>query len=155
MSGTPVWLASLSRRSSVTGEPIPTGRWSPRDRADAEATLRRVLGGVGDARRERLFRMNVTLCLHRAVNDEEWVALPSAFHETRAVGFAAGAPIEVLWESEPGSPSTRPCAAPQQHRLGFRDPDLWLPVDCGRCGPCLARAETMTGPVIPIEQGAA
>src|SRR4029453_11044398 len=139
MSGTPVWLASLSRWSPITREPIPTGRWSQVERDGAAALLREVLEGAGDPHRERHFRMNVTFCIHRAISTPEATALPVAFWHWPATGLAGG-PVEILWESEPGSPSTRPCLNPTRSRLGSRDPDLWLPVDWGRCPPCLARA---------------
>jgi hypothetical protein len=139
MNGTPVWLCSMSRRSTTTGDILATGLWSPETVRASTALLRRVLGPAGDASRERLFRMNVTLCLHRAISEAEDAALPASFHAAAPIDLAGG-PVEVLWESEPGSASTRPCAAPGRHPLDPRNPLLWVPLDCGRCEPCRARA---------------
>ena len=108
MNGTPVWLCSISRRSTlVRDKPIATGLWTKQTIDESAALLRRLLGPVGNPARERLFRMNVTLCLHRALTAEEVAALPSYFHEDPAQDLAGG-PIEILSESEPGLPSTMP-----------------------------------------------
>src|SRR5262245_25734887 len=139
MAGTPVWLASLSRTSPITREPIATGRCTQRERDGAAALLRDVLADRGDLSRERHFRMNLTYCIHRAISTEEAAALPEDFWDGTVRGLA-GAPVEVLLETEAGSASTRPCLRPGKLRLGFRDPDLWIPVDCGSCPSCVARA---------------
>jgi len=112
--------------------------WSPSQRRDAERLLRRLLDGVGDTTRERLFRMNVTLCLHRAATDAEVTAQPPWFLQAPGYGLAGG-PVEVLSETVPGSPSTRPCIAPSRHVLEAGNPHAWIPVDCGQCEPCHAR----------------
>src|SRR6266536_854297 len=139
MRGQPVWLASLSRRSPLTGRPVATGLWVDQTRQEAIATLRQVLGPAGNRERERIFRMNVTMCIHRALTDDELMALPAYFHEAEATDLAGG-PIEILWESEAGQASTQPCHAPIRQDLGYGDPLLWVPLDCGQCPPCLARA---------------
>jgi hypothetical protein len=138
MDGQPVWLASISRRDR-RGALVATGRWSAPDVAAARSRLERALWGVGDESRQRLFRMNITLCLHRAPTDEEVAGLPDWWHAAPATDLAGG-PIEVLWESTPGAASTRPCLAPRRGLFPGAPPDLWVPLDCGRCPPCRARA---------------
>jgi hypothetical protein len=115
-------------------------RWAPAVRFEAEAGLRAALDGVGDPTRERLFRMNVTLCLHRAATDAEVAGQPDWFLTHPACGLAGG-PVEVLWENTPGADSTKPCRSPRKMVLpGVKDPLLWIPQDCGRCKSCRARA---------------
>lgn len=138
MYGQPVWLASMSRRSPITRRLIPTGLWSGQLRTESAALLRRLLGDGGDARRERLFRMQATLCLQRAISGAEVAALPASFHEAPAIDLAGG-PVEVLWESEVGAPSTQPCANPGHGVMDPREPLLWVPIDCGSCASCVAR----------------
>lgn len=137
MQGQPVWLASVSRQRP-NGRMLYVPEWSPSQRRDAERQLRQVLEGVGNPSRERLFRMNVTLCLHRAATDAEVAAQPGSFLSEPGVGLAGG-PVEVLSETEPGAPSTRPCEAPHRKAFVMGVPHAWLPVDCGRCEPCRAR----------------
>jgi len=138
MDGQPVWLASLSRRRP-NGRFVYVPDWSGPQRRDAERLLRTVLFGVGDPTRERLFRMNVTLCLHRAATDAEVAAQPAWFLEAPGCGLAGG-PVEVLAESVPGALSTKPCERPIREPFD-RHPHGWLPVGCGECGPCRARDE--------------
>jgi hypothetical protein len=144
MGGQPVWLASISKASPLTGRILSTALWSADTRAWAERRLRAALEGVGDPGRERLFRMNVTLCLHRAATDDEVAAQPPALRAAARWGLAGG-PVEVLWENTPGGASTRPCAAPGRHYPG---PDrlLWIPTDCGACAPCRARTRAAAAP---------
>ena len=138
MAGVPVFLASISQRDRW-GQLVPTGSWTPEQRAAARRRLLEALRGVGDESRQRLFRMNITLCLHRALTDEEVADLPGWWHAAPATDLAGG-PIEVLWENTPGAASTKPCRAPRRGSFPGAPPELWLPLDCGRCGPCLARA---------------
>lgn len=84
--------------------------------------------------------MNVTTCLHRAASAEDLARVPDWFHTADPTDLAGG-PVEVLWENEEGAPSTRPCHHPEQIPLDRHNPLLWVPGDCGRCEPCLARAE--------------
>lgn len=140
MAGTPVWLASLSRRSAFSPKPLATSIWTNRTLDDSSALLNRLIGPAGNKRRQRLFRMNVTLCLHRACTPEEVASLPAYFHQDPATELAGG-PVEILWETEEGSDSTKPCHAPGRLDFGYRDPLLWLPQDCGACPPCQARVE--------------
>ncbi len=98
----------------------------------------RALDGVGDVTRQRLFRMPITLCLHRVLTDEEVAGLPGG--ECVTAEHLAGGPLEVLWETVPGSLSTKPCERPGRKQLDPFRPDLWLIQECGRCPPCEARA---------------
>lgn len=139
MDGQPVWLASLSRRNPGTGVPIATGRWADAWAQRGPALLREALTGRGDVSRERLFRMNLTLCLHRALTDDEVAGLPAYFHTDPACDLAGG-PVEVVWENVRGRMSTRPCVKPRRMVLDPRQPELWVPEDCGQCQPCLARS---------------
>jgi hypothetical protein len=139
MTGSPVWLASISRRSPlVAAKPISTQLWSPQTVAESERLLLRLLDGAGNPARERLFRMQITLCLHRALTPEEVAQLPDSFHAEPAVDLAGG-PVAILRETEPGLPSTQPCERPRRQSLDPSDPLLWLPLDCGACSPCRAR----------------
>lgn len=136
MLGQPVWLASVSWRQR--GSIVNTANWGPKCER-GEQILRQAIGPLGDRRRERLFRMNVTLCLHRAMTDAEVASLPPYFASDPPTDLAGG-PVEVLWESELGAPSTRPCAEPRQALTDWRRPDLWVPMDCGVCSSCQARS---------------
>jgi len=161
MAGTPVWLASLSRPKHFRDGRVPmkaarrapgfhgiprlaTSLWSPMTIETSADILRRLLGDAGDASRERLFRMQVTLCLHRAVREDELARLPEYFHADPALDIAGG-PVEILEETEPGAASTKPCHDPRRVPLDPYDRLLWVPEDCGRCEPCLARLAIMEG----------
>lgn len=75
MAGRPVWLASVTLRDALGGiRPTPT--WLLSDYARAERVLGEVLRGVGDQTREVVFRMNLTLCRHRGLTEEEEAGLP-------------------------------------------------------------------------------
>lgn len=147
MQGHPVWLASVSCRRG--DRLLASTDW--RDRFDwAVGRLRSVvLRGVGDETRERLFRMNVTLCLHRAVSDAELEGFPAGWK--CSPGGLAGGPVEILWsKGVVESPSCRPCENPRwDTRLEPDRPDLALPIDCGRCGPCLARKHIAETGLLP------
>lgn len=140
MRGSPVWLASISRRSPLGDKPIATQLWPEQIRDEAEALLLRLLGPAGDPSRERLFRMQVTMCLHRALTQEEAGGLPAYFERDPATDLAGG-PVEILRETEQGWETTKPCHHPSKVALDPRDMLLWFPADCGDCPPCLARAE--------------
>jgi hypothetical protein len=142
MNGRPVWLASISMRDSL-GQVIPTGRWSERQREKADRIIERVLHGVGDESREVAFRMNVTVCRHRGLTDTEEAGLPGSFHEYKATD-SAGASIELLWARGVSGAAIEPCANPGREPIAdaggvSTDPELWLPIPCGRCEPCRAR----------------
>lgn len=133
MDGWPVWLASVSRWRS-DGKPKLTAQWRRMEITDGVHRLHRLLDGVGDSTRWRLFRMNLTLCMHRALSVEEAAQLPAA----RACHLAGG-PVEVLAESQPGAASTQPCRNPRWSRLSAH---VKLPADCGECDTCQARRDT-------------
>jgi hypothetical protein len=142
MDGVPVYLVSLSRRD-FGGKIIPASTWSAHAIKLYSDLMRSVIAGLGDESRERIFRMNVTLCLHRALTEAEILALPEYFHTDPPIDIAGG-PVKIIWENTPGSPSTRPCENPIRDYETFRGhPELWIPEDCGQCGPCLARARIM------------
>lgn len=138
MGGRPVWLASASLRDR-NGQLLPSEAWyRTRDGDRARKVLYRTLDGVGDQDRQRLFRMPITVCLHRALSDNDLACLPAWWDSVPAVHLAGGS-VEILWETEPGEASTRPCAAPSFVNL---DTLGRLPAidECGDCGPCRARA---------------
>src|SRR5262245_19909946 len=112
MDGQPVWLASLSLNGR-DGKKIAVPRWNDVDRAEASGRLTDVLLGAGDVTRERFFRMNITMCLHRAATDAEIAIMPAWFHTHPAVALAGG-PVEILTETVPGADSTKPCRAPKK-----------------------------------------
>lgn len=137
MDGQPVWLASLSYRDRH-GRLLPSDEWIGTPDGDRAARLlTRALRGVGDEGRQRMFRMPITLCLHRALTDEEAAGLPDG--DTVPQHLAGGA-LEVLWETVEGGPSTRPCANPGRERLDPLNPALYLLTECGDCESCKARA---------------
>jgi hypothetical protein len=139
MGGQPVWLASIGRVDRRNGRRIYVPEWTDRQLLDGVRQLRQVLRGVGNTRRERLFRMNVTLCLHRAATDAEVALQPPWFLTANGCGLAGG-PIEILEETEPGTASTKPCAHPRREVIDDTNRYGWIPVDCGTCESCLARA---------------
>lgn len=142
MDGQPVWLCSVSHVGR-NGRIIATGDWPTDDFRLAERLAHSTLAGAGDPSRERAFRMNITFCLHRAVSAAEQTRLPACWRD--APGFLAGGPVEVLWSRGIAHrPAALPCAAPGQIVLDPARPDLWFPEDCGRCGPCRARAAILS-----------
>jgi len=139
MNGQPVWLASISRVRN-NGARFYVPEWSASQLRDAERRLREVVEGVGDASKERLFRMNVTLCLHRAATAAEVAAQPCWFLQAPGCGLAGG-PVQVLSETLPGALSTKPCEAPRKHVIDRASMHGWIPIDCGACEPCRARSQ--------------
>lgn len=87
----------------------------------------------------RLFRMNVTTCLHKALTDDEILAIVPGWSCGKGRDIAGG-PVEILEETVKGAPSTRPCESPGHLVISRDRPDLWVPEDCGLCDPCRARA---------------
>jgi hypothetical protein len=137
--GRPVWLSSLSKVNPVNGRIVPTGRWTPQELQRRYERLVWALRGVGDASVERVFRMNITLCLHRPATWEEVDGLPDDW-KTAESGMA-GPPVEHLWaKGVVCSPSAMPCHNPGKIVLDASDPDMWAPNPCGVCETCLARA---------------
>jgi len=137
MTGAPVWLASISHQAKLTQD------FTPAERAKAKALLLTTLEGYGNPTRQRFFRMCVTMCMHRALSDAEVRQLPESFHCAPSIDIAGG-PVEILEETEPGLPSTRPCLAPTWADLGGRR-GAKFPLDCGMCEPCRARARIPSG----------
>jgi len=136
MQGQPVWLCSVSHYDK-TGL-LTTGTWSKDDFALAERLAHSALAGVGNPARERGFRMNITFCIHRAINAEEETALPTCW--SGAEGALAGGPVEVLWSRGiPHCVAAMPCVNPGRMIIDERRPDLWVPTDCGECEPCRGR----------------
>lgn len=136
MNGRPVWLASCSLHHNG---PVPTGEYNKHQKDHALRILKQLLSGVGDERWTRFFRMNLTFCLHRGLSDREIARLPAWWHAAPAVHIAGG-PVEVFWSrgAAPGAISADPCHDP---RKTYLSPKIWLPLDCGQCPPCRARAE--------------
>src|SRR4051794_27682188 len=121
MGGQPVWLVSISRRDHSTQKLIPTGRWDEVQKRRAIDLMKKVLGPLGDKSKERHFRMNATLCIHRALSADEVAQLPDEFTCAPALDIAGG-PVAILWESEEGAISTRPCANPEHMILDPKQP---------------------------------
>lgn len=147
MQGRPVWLVSVSlrRRSRI----VATGDWSAEERRQADRLIERALEGLGDPSIERQFRMNVTLCRHRALAAAEIDALPASW-QTDRVWHVAGSPVEILWtRGVVESVSAQPCRAPAHRLVDVARPDLWIPDDCGQCEPCVARAAAIEGGAQP------
>jgi hypothetical protein len=97
------------------------------------------LRGIGDPERERLFRMCITMCLHRGVRQDELELIPQWWHEGPSIDLAGG-PVEVLrTRGVPDIESTKPCYQPHKRMVEIGRPDLWMPFDCGMCPPCLDR----------------
>lgn len=138
MNGVPVYLVSMSRTNVQTMRLMPVGSWNKAWLERGVQLMRQVVQGLGDPRRERHFRMNATLCLHRALTAQEVAALPAWFHTEPALD-SAGGPVEILWENVRGELSTKPCKQPHKELLDPRQPELWLPRDCGVCPSCQAR----------------
>jgi hypothetical protein len=138
MGGQPVWLASVSL--SRGGPSLATDQLADRERQLVRELLLEALDGVGNLARQRLFRMQLTTCLHRALTDDEVRALPASFHDAPPIDLAGG-PVEILWETESDRPSTKPCERVRRRIVYPTRPDLWFPEDCGACDPCRARAE--------------
>jgi len=152
MNGTPVWLCSISRPNPFRPARLPTNRWTAGQVAEGIDLLRAALGPAGNPARERVFRMQVTLCLHRAASADEVAALACTFDASNAIDIAGG-PVEILEETEAGSPSTRPCLDMGRHHFDRGDRDLWVPVDCGACPPCRAR-RLVNGRDVPVMSAA-
>jgi len=107
--------------------------------------LTKALAGVGNNTKERMFRMNITLCLHRAARPEEIEELPETW-KCAPTGMAGG-PVALIWSKGiEVVDSCKPCLAPGHQVLYQGRPDLWIPTDCGKCPPCLARAKIANRP---------
>lgn len=140
-----VWMAFVGVRDMMD-RVIATDSWSDHRRACLLDLLRRALSGVGDETRERLFRMQPALCLERALTPAESAEIPAERQALKAAHIFGG-PVE-LFSSFVDVTAGNPCEKPtrqyhrrQQKRGGFGsiETDLWVPIDCGECPPCLAR----------------
>jgi hypothetical protein len=137
----PIWLAFVTVRDMMN-RVIPTSSWSAHRAELLIALLQRVLGEVGDHRYERIFRMQPSLCLQRACSGAEIDSI--ADRNERKVGHLAGGPVDVLFSffERRDRPSSLPCKDPIRVPIeeGVNThADLWVPVDCGLCEPCLNR----------------
>jgi len=138
-----VWLASYSRQNNRGF--IATGKWKEDAFERGYAMLSKALTGVGTNTKERLFRMNITLCLHRAAREEEIAELPEGWQ--KAPTGMAGGPVALIWSHGiPCVDSCKPCENPTHQVLYDKRPDLWVPLDCGKCPPCVARAKIENRP---------
>ena len=149
MHGRPVWLASVSLRTP--NGIVPNTLWTESQKAHARKLLAAALKGVGDPEVWRLFRMQITYCLHKAVSDHELELVTVQWRDMPGTALAGG-PVEILDSAGCSpSPSVLPCENPTcipLHKLVGgppQHPDAWFPEDCGQCAPCLARAEIEAG----------
>lgn len=141
MDGEPVWLASVSLRRG--GKIIGTEKWNGKRYEMAEKIAHRTLRGVGDDRRERAFRMNITFCIHRALKTAEKEKLPASFFQSP--GGVAGPPVEVLWaRGIRHRLAAMPCRNPARSVVIPERPDLWVPNGCESCDPCRARNASLS-----------
>lgn len=146
MQGRPVWLASVSKRNMKLNQLIPNTRWLSWMKKNAKRALWQTLRGVGNPEIGwRMFRMNITYCLHVAVSDAELEVLGPQWMD-KPGGALAGGPIEILdFGNCPTNPSVMPCENPTREPLPkapgqvHSDQDMWFPIDCGKCDPCLDR----------------
>jgi hypothetical protein len=123
------------------GSIIPTAVWAtePNGRRRAgERVLDDALRDVGDASRERQFRMPITLCRHRALRAEEVTNLPTWWHKAPALDVA-GPPLEIQWSKGiKESLSLQPCRSPREEPVGG-DPLIYYIIPCEACDSCDAR----------------
>jgi len=134
--GMPVWRVCYSKRNLLTGSPIPV--MMLKDRTLVVDTLLSWLEGLGRPERQRVWRNNHHLCIDRSINGTEWETLSVDFHNAEpAPDPSMVAVISENWNSRPAA---YPCENPT--RLG--DALLWMPMDCGQCGPCVDRATMET-----------
>lgn len=136
-----MWLASTSYRVSQH-HIVPTSRWTPARWIKQRKMLDWASEDVGIPGHFRLFRMQVTLCKHVPLTDAEIEGLPEEWKACAAMDLAGG-PVEALdsFGLPDGLLSVQPCVNPTKHPMPGLDYDdeLWFPLDCGTCNPCLAR----------------
>ena len=154
MNGRPVWLASVSKRDK-RGALVPNTRWHSPEKTKAVALLQRLTFKVGDVFLGwRLFRMNITYCLHVALADVEVKRLPPTWAKFGGPTALAGGPVEILDSGNTAArESVKPCHHPTKQTIPGQpifnpDPDLWLPIDCGTCPPCIDRLAIESGLII-------
>jgi hypothetical protein len=133
MEGQPAWMASITLRGPRGI--INVGRYTMEQMLQAKSILNQALQGAGNPDRERLFRTNALLYLHRAASAEEQERLPSA-----CASFPAALPIQILYtKGLPPILSTDPCERPRRGPHFPGRPDLWIPLGCNECPSCWAR----------------
>lgn len=144
-----MWLASISL-TNKRGKKVCTPSWRNMQWHYAFALLDEATHGIGHPEHFRKFRMQITLCKHVPLREDEVAVLPSGWMETRGDSLAGG-PVEAMETVglPEGLVSVRSCEHPgkqmltNQHGLE-NNPQAWLPVDCGECPPCKARDELFT-----------
>lgn len=132
-----MWLVSVSRRKGADLHPAQD--FTRAERKQAKRVAEKVLKGAGDPRHERAFRMCITYCLHRALSPAE-VSLLDPEKLVRR-GWLAGGPIEVYYSRGLAAQqvSAEPCHNHGRQLIPGLPSRLYLPVDCGKCPPCVAR----------------
>ena len=142
-----MWLASISRHNE-DGTSHAARDYSQAERREAYQLLKKALQGVGDVRWGRSFRMCLTQCLHRGLSDKEISRLPAGWKDTPALHIA-GAPVEVFWSRGVSKTnlSALPCREPGKEFIDA-DRDIYIPVDCGFCSSCEARARIQRDGVV-------
>ena len=131
-----MWLCSVSR--AFLGKTLATKKWTNCEFQQAKTIAHETMEGIGNLNRERAFRMNITFCIHRALNVMEHVRLQDNW-DSLLRGMTGG-PVEVLWSRGiPHSEAAMPCHNPRHKIINSWRPDLWVPEDCGDCRPCVAR----------------
>jgi hypothetical protein len=142
--GAPIWAANatvVSAESDLIKRPIRT--WSVEMMTQVKQALYDVLDGVGYPDRERVFHDNIGLTVVRMLKGNEWEQLTEAFHMAAPVLTLAG-PAVVLSETWQSPPEAYPCENPYRGAV-LSMPDVWVPIDCGLCAPCVARQGMETG----------
>lgn len=141
-----MWLASISL-TNKRGDKVCTPSWRNMQWQQAFALLDEATHGVGHPEHFRKFRMQITLCKHVPLREDEIAVLPDGWMEARSDSLAGG-PVEALETVglPEGLVSVRSCENPGKNMLRdqygiVKNPEMWLPEDCGDCAPCLAREE--------------
>lgn len=133
-----MWLCSVSL--APNGVTKATAKWNLSEFLAAEQIAHKALAGVGNPEQERAFRMNITFCIHRALNDDEIEKLPETWE--CSPGGLAGGPVAIIWtRGIPHRPAAMPCENPGRMIINKLRPDLWVPEDCEKCDPCLSRKQ--------------
>ncbi len=134
----PVWACSYSCRRGL--QVLATEDYTTQERDEAERQMDKAMRRVGDKTRQRCFRTGMVFFIERALNDLEIARLPKDWPHVLTV--APSIPLEVLWSTVEECPSHQPCASPgwTEHP---EEPKLMIPVGCGVCSSCAARAQVI------------